>query len=129
LEKIEPAAVYTYASPMTGDLDFALAYNAAISDTRYEYTDDIVPHLPLTPLLADALSLLPVVGKYFKGLTTWEYTSVGTLKFINWSGTIVGGSLGLEWQRFKSLVELLSELKFEQIANDHSHLCGAGYMT
>lgn len=129
LEKIEPAAVYTYASPMTGDLDFAVAYNAAIPDTRYEYTDDIVPHMPPSSLLADALALLPVIGKYFKGITTWEYTSVGTLKFINWSGAIVGESLGLEGQRFKSLVELLTEFKFEQIANDHSHLCGAGYMT
>ena len=129
LEKIEPAGVYTYASPLTGDLDFTTAYNAVISDVRYEYTDDLVPHLPPTPLFADALAALPVIGKYFQSLTTWDYTSVGTLKFINWSGGIVGESLGLEWQRFKSLVELLVELDFEQIANDHSHLCGAGYMT
>lgn len=129
LEGVETTAVYTYASPLTGDLDFATAYNAAIVDTRYEYTDDIVPHLPPTPLFADALAALPVIGNYFKSLTTWEYTSVGTLKFINWSGQIVGESIGLEWQRFKSLVELMAELKFDQIADDHNSRCGGGYMT
>jgi hypothetical protein len=127
--EITPMAVYTYASPFTGDLDFALAYNAAIVDVRYEYTDDIAPHLPPSALFADALAMLPVIGSYFKNLTTWDYTSVGTLKFIDWSGQIVGDSIGLEWQRFKSLFGLLMELKFEQIGDDHSHLCGAGYMT
>lgn len=131
LEGIEPTAVYTYASPLTGDVEFAHAYNAAIIDTRYEFTDDIVPHLPPTPLLAEALAALPVIGKYFKSLTTWEYTSVGTLKFINWSGEIVGESIGLEWKRFTSLVELMVELKFGQIAGDHNSRCvdGGGYMT
>jgi len=129
LEGIKPEAVYTYASPFTGDVDFAVAYNAAISDTRYEYTDDIVPHLPPSPFLADALAELPVIGKYFKSLTTWEYTSVGTLKFINWSGNIVGESIGLELQRFRRLVELMVELKFGQIANDHDSRCGGGYMS
>ena len=129
LEGIEPAAVYTYASPMTGDLGFATAYNTAIVDTRYEYTDDIVPHLPPTSAFADAFAVLPVIGKYFKSLTGWDYTSVGTLKFINWSGQIVGESMGLEWERFKSLFELMVELKFEQIADDHNSRCGGGYMT
>lgn len=129
LENIEPTAVYTYASPLTGDVNFAVGYNAIISDTRYEFTDDIVPHLPPSPFLADALAALPIIGKYFKSLTTWEYTSVGTLKFINWSGNIVGESLGLEWQRFVSLVELMGELKFGQIASDHDSRCGGGYMT
>lgn len=129
LEGVEPAAVYTYASPMTGDVDFATAYNAVIADTRYEYTDDIVPHFPPSSLFIDALAALPEIGHYFKGLTTWDYTAVGTLKFINWSGQIVGDSMVLEWRRFASLTELMVEGKFEQIGDDHDSRCGGGYMT
>lgn len=46
--KLKPAAVYTYAAPRVGNQEFALAYDAALEGLtrRYEYQDDIVPHLP-----------------------------------------------------------------------------------
>jgi hypothetical protein len=46
--KIKPAAVHTYAAPRVGNQEFALAYDAAMKDLtlRYEYQDDIVPHVP-----------------------------------------------------------------------------------
>lgn len=129
-EKITPAAVYTYASPMTGDVDFASWYNGlAFPDTRYEYTDDIVPHLPPSPYVADLFAYLPVVGPWFQKMAKYNYTSVGTLKFIDWSGQIEGDSLGLWLKRFASLTELILTLQFSQIAADHGASCGAGYMT
>jgi hypothetical protein len=39
--------VVTFAAPRTGDKTFADAYNAVFNHTRYEFADDIVPHLPL----------------------------------------------------------------------------------
>jgi len=129
LEGITPTAVYTYAAPHPGDTAFAAAYNAEMADTRYEYADDIVPHLPPTAAFIDVLAALPLVGQYFKSMTTWDYAAVGTLKFIDWEGQIVGDSIELEAERFLKLGELIVELKFGQIASDHNHLCGGGYMS
>jgi hypothetical protein len=130
VEGLTPAGVYTYASPMMGDATFTAAYNAlSFPDIRYEYTDDIVPHMPPSPLMADLFAPLPWIGKYFKDVARWNYNAVGTLRFINWSGEIVGDSFELGWQRFLSLFELLGELNFDQIGNDHRAACGGGYMT
>lgn len=130
VEGITPAGVYTYASPMTGDATFTAAYNGLnFPDTRYEYTDDIVPHLPPSPLMADLFAPLPWIGQYFAEVAQWNYNAVGTLRFINWSGEIVGDSFDLGWQRFVSLFELLAELNFDQIGDDHRAACGGGYMT
>jgi Lipase (class 3) len=130
VEGITPAAVYTYASPMTGDSTFTGAYNQlGFPDTRYEYTDDIVPHLPPSPFIADLFAPLPWIGPYFQKVAQWDYNAVGTLRFINWSGQIVGDSLELWWQRFTSLFELLLEFDFTQTGDDHRAACRYGYMT
>lgn len=130
VERITPACVYTYASPMTGDATFTSAYNQlSFPDIRYEYTDDIVPHLPPSPLMADLFAPLPWIGPYFQDVANWDYNAVGTLRFINWSGQIVGDSFSLGWERFASLFELLVELNFTQIGDDHRAACGYGYMT
>jgi len=130
VEGITPVGVYTYASPMTGDATFAAAYNAlSFPDTRYEYTDDIVPHLPLNPLVADLFSWLPYVGQYFAEAAKWAYAAVGTLQFIDWSGNIIGDYPLLGYERFMSIVELMAQLDFSVIAGDHTAACGGGYMT
>lgn len=75
---IKPAGVYSYAAPRVGNAEFALSYDANLKalTQRYEFQDDIVPHLPphtgswlsalrgaekaaakLTPLLADLESM------------------------------------------------------------------------
>lgn len=129
IESLNPTAVFTYAGPRPGDIQFAAAYNAQIKATRYEYADDIVPHVPPSAAFISVLSSLPVVGEYFKRLQTWDYSSVGTLKFIDWSGQIVGDSPLLEAKRTLKLAELTVEGKFSQIADDHNSHCGGGYMT
>lgn len=128
--RVKPAAVYTFASPMCGDADWAFGYGLmGIPDLRWEYTDDIVPHVPPSPVIADLFEGLPWIGPYFKKIAKWDYTSVGTLRFIDWAGKVEGQSLSLEWRRFMSLFELFGELKFGQIAADHMSKCGGGYMT
>jgi hypothetical protein len=126
---ITPTEVFTYAAPRVGNLAFANAYNAAITAFRYEYTDDIVPHLPPGPLLINALSQIPVIGHHFTTVPVWDYADVGTLRFINWDMQIVGDSQMLFSQRLAKLALLIVQFHFNQIAADHDHSCGAGYMT
>ena len=46
---VKPARVVTFAGAKPGDADFRAAYEAAgIDHVRYEYNNDIVPHLPLS---------------------------------------------------------------------------------
>jgi predicted lipase len=58
-----PAAlthVCTFAAARCGDIAFASAYNAALPQTaRFEYADDIVPHLPPSLAFATMFAGLP----------------------------------------------------------------------
>lgn len=128
-EQIKPKAVVSFAGARPGNGDFASAYDAAIDATRYEYQDDIVPHLPPSSVLLDILSAIPLIGKHFKALARHGYASVGTLKFINWKGQTVNESRGLELERAGHLAKLIVEGQFERIAGDHSSACGGGYMS
>ncbi len=128
-EALVPSAVYSFAGARPGNGEFASAYDAAIIATRYEYADDIVPHLPPSTTFLDVLSAIPLIGKRFKALARYGYASVGTLAFIDWSGTTVGDSLGLDLERAGHMAKLVVEGKFAQIAADHSSSCGGGYMS
>lgn len=121
----------TFASPKPGDKKFARAYDGQprISDTRFEYQDDFVPHLAPGDVLFEALNqipdLPPALKKLLQDAASWNYQPVGTLQFINWSNQIVSPTgfidkTKLEIERLASLVRLLVELKFRKIADDHS---------
>jgi len=129
LAGMSPQRVCTFASPRVGDQAFAAAYDAAIVGIRYEYTDDIVPHLPLSQAVLNSLLHLPVIGRRFSEFPVWDYVSAGTLSFINWNNQIVGDSEMLKAQRIAHLTLLLVEGKVKVIAADHDHSCGAGYMS
>jgi hypothetical protein len=128
-EGIKPKAVYSFAGARPGNGDFATAYDAAIEATRYEYQDDIVPHLPPSSVFLDILSAIPLIGKRFKALARHGYASVGSLRFIDWKGQIVNDSQGLELERAGHLAKLIVEAQFERIAADHTSACGGGYMS
>jgi hypothetical protein len=125
----DPQEVITYASPRIGDQTFAEAYQQRVSAIRYEYTDDIVPHLPPDPLLVATLGQFPVIGPCFRSLPSWIYISVGTLRFLDWNMQVVGDSELLEAERLAHLALLIIQRRFEQIADDHSSGCGFGYMS
>lgn len=134
----------TFASPRAGDQEFVNAYqqNKDITDTRYEYQDDFVPHVAPTLTLIAALrtipNLPPRVEKVLNWAADWNYVSVGTLQFINWNDQIVSPASWwdnetLSLQRIGALVKLAAECQFKQIARDHSlaggycaNICPAG---
>jgi hypothetical protein len=126
-----PVKVVTFAAARSGDHAFASAYNGgAIAHTRYEYADDIVPHLPPDEGgFLDVLASLPIIGARFKELSRFNYQSVGTLRYIDANGRFVATTALLPLERTLSLGTQIIRLHFHQIATDHSIACGGGYMT
>lgn len=127
---IVPTAIYTYASPHPGDTTFASQYKLEIPNhTRYEYGNDIVPHLVPDAAFIDAIAHLPGLGEFFKGMKTWNYSPVGTLQFIHWDRkTIVDDSPLLQIERLARLASAIADGQFEAIVAAHSASCGGGYM-
>ena len=129
-------SVVTFAAPRAGDQDFANAYaNAIAQSDRYEYADDLVPHVPPSDAFVDVLQGAPDVFNQAPELAAWlqglhiGYVSVGDLHFINWSGEIQGDSALLRLERLSSLVKLMVKglTGFSTIAEDHSIGVDSGY--
>ena len=73
-----PVMVATFAGARPGDDVFAAAYKTAIPHSaRYEYADDIVPHLPPSDEFIGMFSAMPQIGSTIQKLTP-GYASVGT---------------------------------------------------
>jgi triacylglycerol lipase len=122
------AKVVTIAAPKAGNADFADAYNSGrIAHTRYEYADDIVPHLPPGGLFTKVLRVLATRDPRFTKFTTLAYDAVGTLRFIDWSGHIVGDSLELALKRVISMLTQIGSFQEDAIVADHLIDCGDGY--
>jgi hypothetical protein len=128
--KLQPhAAIYvvTFAGARAGDGDFAAAYDAAITNSdRYEFADDIVPHLPPMDALRALAKHLPINDNRLPKIAAAiaaippGYVSVGKLHFIEWSGTIVSDSTVVTFERIASLMKVFGELQFDKIIADHS---------
>jgi hypothetical protein len=129
-ESIMPTAVYTFASPHPGDIAFADQYALEIPNhIRYEYGNDIVPHIVPDSTFIDAIAEIPELGQFFKGMETWNYAHVGMLQFIGWNKrTIINDSRTLQIERLARLVGAIAEWNFEGIIAAHSASCGGGYM-
>lgn len=122
---IDAGVIELFAPPRPGNEEFSGHFDDSFPGTvRYEYQDDLVPHLPPKAVLIDALAALPEIGHLFRGLKSWDYEAVGKLQFIDWNDKIVGDSLGLELRRFEHLARLIAGLKFRKIAEDHALLGG-----
>lgn len=126
----EPTEVITYAAPRCATKEFAKAYNAKLGDrtTRYEFEDDVVPHLPPHSVLVNALEHIPGIGQFFEHHMDLNYREVGKLKFIHWNGDIVESSMTLGLKRLATLAERMVEGHFKKIATDHMSSVGFGYM-
>lgn len=155
MEGKPPTGVYSFAAARAGTETFAAAYaQAGIDGVRFEYGDDIVPHMPPSDLLRETLqhelaalssggfkllgslartvsarpSALAALGEVVEGLERYAYESVGELRYVNRQLQIQGDSPALERQRLLSLfLKLASPGGFVTIANDHSIRCGSGY--
>jgi hypothetical protein len=125
-----PTKVVTFAAAKSGDAAFRDAYDAQIDHTRYEFADDIVPHLPPSQGgFLDTLSALPVIGPRFDDLKRFDYEQVGVLRYIDASGRFVATTPRLPIERILSLVKEIVAGHFHQIAIDHAIGCGSGYMS
>jgi hypothetical protein len=120
-------SVYIFAPARAGDQDFANAYAACVpATTRFEYQDDIVPHLPPSDALLVALESIPFFAVTAVGLTP-GYVSVGDLQFINWQNQIVGDSALLEVERISHLAATLAGVQVSTIIADHGIFPNSGY--
>ncbi len=94
------STVCTFASAHPGNTAFAKFFASQgmiASATRYEYADDIVPHLPPGLALRHAFATLDKFKQFSDELTTKaaddiDYAPVGVLRFIDWAGNVVGDS-------------------------------------
>jgi hypothetical protein len=127
--------VCTFAAAHPGNSDFTKFFNGLEvidSTTRYEYADDIVPHLPPGLALRHALSTIDKFTKFTDELATKaaediDFAPVGTLRFIDWDGNVVGDSPTLPISRAFHLADLVVKMRFDQIVHDHTIDCEGGY--
>ena len=126
LEGVAVTGVYTFAAPRPGNQAFADFFSALPFDTfRYEFTDDIVPHLPPSGTALSLLSYIPTLGKYFSAMEQTDFVSVGRLRYIDWQGHVTEDTgLMLEGERIYELSNLLTNGDFAAIGEAHSHLGG-----
>lgn len=150
--------VYSFAAPRAGNPAFASAYDQLVQtggimeSCRFEYHDDIVPHLPPAtgswrsiqnglasihnqfPFDAPHLTASPKVAqdanKFLAQLDAISdlppYASAGKLQFIDWDNAIQGNTLELTIDRNLKLASMMAELRFVEIATDHAS--NGGYM-
>jgi hypothetical protein len=125
-----PVKVVTFAAAKPADASFRAAYTqAGIDHARYEYSNDIVPHVPLSNGgFVDILNVFPPMRPLFDGLERFDYQPVGVLRYINQLGQIQDDEPLLRHQRDARLVADLLTGHFAQIGSDHAIGCGSGYM-
>jgi hypothetical protein len=124
------STVVTFAAARPGNDDFAKAFDIP-TVRRYEYWDDIVPHLPPHTAM---MKLLNVIAKRrFELLHDDDYSSAGPLLYIHAGGSPITAPLGtiandtLWVRRFSRLTEKLLTCDFSEIVAAHSIGVGSGY--
>ena len=145
---LKPSAVHTFAAPRAGNRTFANALEGVLAGSawRFEFQDDIVPHLPPTEGLWFALrSALRDTGSSRNGgfsEPSWaafkarsqavgrigSYESAGQLQFIDWEHHLHDGDTrALRDERVLRLVRALA-LSLPEVARAHLPMQGYGYM-
>ena len=118
--------VCTFEAARSGDPAFAAGFAQKITHAvRYEYQDDIVPHVPPDDAFLALFRQLPNFQQVLNQ-TIPNYAPVGDLYFIDWQNSIRSASPLLEAQRIAHLLGLIFELNADKIINDHSIGPGSG---
>lgn len=121
--------VCTFEGARAGDQAFADGYDQAVShSTRYEYQDDVVPHLPPDLGFVTALRNVPEIAQILSTLVA-TYIPVGDLRFIDWQGQIIPDNASLESLRFSHLISLIASGNWDKIIADHAISPGSGAAT
>ena len=141
---LEPAGICTFGAPRAGNLGFAAAFedNLAGRAWRFEYRNDIVPHLP--PAENFWFALREACDRVLDHPDGWSwpalaagslalnriggYESVGRLQFIDWGGRLRDDdTLALRRERWENLGRTLATA-LPDINRDHLPMRGYGYM-
>jgi hypothetical protein len=143
-----PHAVHTFAAPRAGNHEFAMAFDRQFPATawRFEFQDDIVPHLP--PTEAAWFALRAALGSDVPGTdglfdewspAAWQsklaalsrigtYESAGQLQFIDWEGRLRDqDTLALSAERLEHLLRALA-FSLRDVARAHLPMRSFGYM-
>ncbi|HVN00414.1 MAG TPA: lipase family protein [Caulobacteraceae bacterium] len=113
-------SVYTFEAARCGGQTFADSFARLVPNAfRYEFQDDLVPHLPPDALVASMLGNVPLLGP-FVGNISLGYVPVGELRFINWTGQVVPDSTALQTERAHRLAARLSSFGIGDVIADHS---------
>lgn len=119
--------VRTFEGAHPGNPAFSQAYARLVPDViRYEYRDDLVPHLPLSftmrRLFREEIARLDLFdGVVGIDLPDFDYAAAGTLRYIDGAGAVHDGSSALlSARRFASLAERIATADWAGIVHDHS---------
>ena len=123
------ARVVTFAGAKCGDVPFTEAYNQVIEQDRFEFADDIVPHLPMSAGFLNRIKPPALFVHPFQTVQTFNYEPTGTLRYIRRNLEILDDSPELADERVKSLAHAIGTLHFKQVIDDHRVGCGFGYMS
>jgi Lipase (class 3) len=147
-----PAGIYTFATPRVGDAGFAALFDENLKSKtwRIEYRDDIVPHLPphtaAWTVFLKGFKLvnfklpfeLPQLDPRFTRLIERidklkeegfaNYTSAGTLVFINWNDPPQGESDSPDLTKHREIHLAETVLRAQAIDIIVDHFLDRGYM-
>jgi len=116
---VRPCAVISFEAPRCSDQNFATQFDSmGIYSERYEFLNDIVPHVPpakaLGQMLTTALSFDPAAQKllslfYPKAIQSFSYVPVGKLHYVDAGNQIIiGDSTQLDLKRLARLVAMVA---------------------
>jgi hypothetical protein len=118
--------VCTFEAARCGDPAFAAAFAKAVPHAvRYEFQDDLVPHLPPEDAFLALFRKLPRFQQALS-MAVPDYRPLGALNFIDWQGHVQADSPLLEAQRYAHLIALIVQRDARTIINDHSIGPGSG---
>jgi hypothetical protein len=131
-ENVQAAGVFLYAPARAGNSIFGSSFPANLPVIRYEHYLDIVPFVP--PRLSSIERIMQdLLGDRVGDAHNWDYAPLGTLRFIEEDGTVVGDEPFLTVIRLGQILQRVRTLDFVSIAKAHGPWCqcslsDGGYM-
>jgi hypothetical protein len=132
-ENIHPTAVHLYAAARAGNSTFVSGFPAAVPVMRYEHHLDIVPFVPPGLHFIDLAARIPLLSDLFKNATGWDYTPLGTLRYIKEDGSVIGDDPLLPGIRAEEILTRVVTGRLVEIGRAHGPWCrgplsDGGYM-
>ncbi len=132
-ENIRAAGVYLYAAPRAGNSTFVAGFPSAVPVVRYEHYLDMVPFVPPHLHFIELLAEVPGLDDLFEDAKGWDYTSLGTLRYIMQDGRVVEDNPSLQLVRAGEILAEAVLGHWLKIAKAHGPWCrntlsDGGYM-